>query len=147
MSILYRRPIGDAKKSSGRPKRGSLGEKPQRTDRIMYFATRSASFLVLALTRLWTLNPRLVHASLGHQEVEVRVKIDPVPKCLNDRNNSGHMLAPGYNPEITGQGPEGQATELPEELALVLKEDPKHHGDGEDEEAVLLVEAALVFGQ
>jgi hypothetical protein len=26
---------------------------------------------------------RLVHSTLGHQEMEVRMKIDPVPECLN----------------------------------------------------------------
>jgi hypothetical protein len=39
------------------------------------------------------------------------MEIDPVPKCLNGRDDSGHQLAPGYNLELTGQGPEGQAAE------------------------------------
>jgi hypothetical protein len=46
---------------------------------------------------------RLVHPVLGHQEMEVGVKIHPVPKCLSGRNNSGHKVAPGHDFEITGQ--------------------------------------------
>jgi hypothetical protein len=32
--------------------------------------------------------------------MEVRVKIDPVSKGLDGRNNSGHKLAPGYKLEV-----------------------------------------------
>jgi hypothetical protein len=38
---------------------------------------------------------RLVYSTLGQQEVEMGMKIDPVPKCLNGRNDSGSKLAPG----------------------------------------------------
>jgi hypothetical protein len=69
---------------------------------------------------------RLVHSALSHQEVEVRVKIDLVPKCLNGRDDPGHKLASGYNLAIAGQRPEGQAAERPEEPAVVLEEDPQH---------------------
>jgi len=44
----------------------------------MYFPTLSASCLVLARTRLWTLkmeDARPVHSALGHQEMEMGVKI------------------------------------------------------------------------
>jgi hypothetical protein len=37
----------------------------------------------------------LVHSTLGHQEMEMGVKIDPVSKGLNGRDNPGHQLAPG----------------------------------------------------
>jgi hypothetical protein len=72
---------------------------------------------------------RLIHSALGHQEVQVRMTIDPVPKCLDGRDDSGSKLAPGYKREITGQGPEGQATELPEELAVVLESSLRALGD------------------
>jgi len=54
------------------------------------------------------------------------VKIDPVPKCLNGRDDSGRKLAPGYNLEVTGQGPEGQTAEPPEEPAVIFEEDAEH---------------------
>jgi len=38
---------------------------------------------------------RLIRSALRHQEMEVRVDIYPVPKCLNGRNHSGHELAAG----------------------------------------------------
>jgi len=44
----------------------------------MYFPTLSASCLVLARTRLWTLkmeDAHLIHSALGHQEMQVGVKI------------------------------------------------------------------------
>ena len=64
------------------------------------------------------------------------MKIDPVPKCLDDGDDARRKRAPGHNFEITGQGPEGQAAKIPQEPALVLEEDPKHPGDGEDHLAV-----------
>ena len=68
----------------------------------------------------------LVHAALGHQEMEVYVKVDPVPEGLDSRGDPGRKRAPGRNLEITGQGPEGAAAEIAEEPALVLEEDPQH---------------------
>jgi len=38
---------------------------------------------------------RLVHPAFGHQKMEVRVGIDPVPEGLNGRDDSGHQLAAG----------------------------------------------------
>ena len=46
---------------------------------------------------------RLVRAALGHQEMEVGVEIDPVPKCLDGRNDSRRKLAPGHHLEIMSQ--------------------------------------------
>ena len=71
--------------------------------------------------------------TLGHQEMEVEVKINPVPKCLNGRDDSRHKLAPGCHLEITGQGPEGAATKISQEPAIVLEEYPQHLGDDKDD--------------
>jgi len=38
---------------------------------------------------------RLIHSSLGHQEMKVGVKVNPVAKCLDGGNHSGHQLAVG----------------------------------------------------
>jgi hypothetical protein len=42
------------------------------------------------------------------------------------------VSAPSHNLEITGQGPEGAAAKIPQELALELEENPQHLGDRED---------------
>jgi len=47
--------------------------------------------------------PSLVHPSLSHQEMEVRVEIDPLPKGLNGRDDPGHNVSPGHESEITSQ--------------------------------------------
>ena len=52
------------------------------------------------------------------------VKINPVPECLDGRHDAGRKRAPGQAFEVSGQGPEGAAAEIPEELTLVLEEDP-----------------------
>jgi hypothetical protein len=39
---------------------------------------------------------RLIYSVLGHQEMQTGVKIDPVAKCLDGRDNSGHQLSPGH---------------------------------------------------
>jgi hypothetical protein len=65
--------------------------------------------------------------------VEVRVKIDPVPKGLDGRDDAGRKRAPGQDLEVTDQGPEGAAAKIPQEPALELEEDPQHLGDGEDD--------------
>ena len=64
--------------------------------------------------------------------LEVRVKIEPVPKCLNGRDDSGPKLAPGYNLEVTGQGPEGRAAKITQEAPLVFEEGSEHLGDHKD---------------
>src|SRR4030042_2763087 len=73
---------------------------------------------------------RLVHPAFGHQKMEVRVGIDPVPEGLNGRDDSGHQLAPRDNLAITSQGAESRAAELPQPPPVVLAEDPQHPGDG-----------------
>jgi len=59
-------------------------------------------------------------SALGHQKMEVRVRIDPVPKGLDHGNDARRKRAPGHNFEVKGQGPEGQTAEIREELAVVL---------------------------
>jgi len=86
----------------------------------------------------------LVHSALGHQEMEVGVKIHPVPKCLNGRNDSGHQLAAGQGREIPGQAPEVRAAKITQEAPLVLEEGPEHPGDGEDDLAVRDIEEKLL---
>jgi hypothetical protein len=39
---------------------------------------------------------------LGHQEMEVRMKINPVAKGLDGGNDSGSRLAPGYKRKMDG---------------------------------------------
>ena len=79
---------------------------------------------------------RLVHAALGHQEMEVGVEVYPVPEGLDGRDDTGRKRAPGQAFEVTGQGPEGAAAEVPQKPARELKEDPQHLGDGEDDLAM-----------
>jgi hypothetical protein len=62
----------------------------------------------------------LVRSSLGHQEMEMGVKIYPVPVGLNGRDDSGHQLALGHGFEIAGQGPESAAAN-PARLTNPLK--------------------------
>ena len=62
----------------------------------------------------------------------MRVEIDPVAECLNGRDNPGHKLAPGDYLEVTGHRPEGAATKIPQEPAVVLEEDTEHLGDDKD---------------
>ena len=57
----------------------STSRSRDRSGRIMYFPTRSASLIVLARTRLWTLNPvcrqERIRSALGHQEMQMGVGI------------------------------------------------------------------------
>ena len=50
---------------------------------------------------------RLVHSALGHQEMEVGVKIDPIAECLNSCDDSGHNVSFSHDFEIPRQGAEG----------------------------------------
>ena len=64
---------------------------------------------------------RLVQAALGHQKMEVHMKIDPVPKGLDGGDDPGRKRAPGHNLEVTAQGPEGAAAEIAEETPLTIR--------------------------
>ncbi len=59
-------------------------------------------------------DPGLVHSALGHQEMEMRVEVDPVAKGLDGGNDPGCECTPGYDLKITGQRAEGAATKLPQ---------------------------------
>jgi hypothetical protein len=50
--------------------------------------------------------------------MEARVKINLVPKGLDDRDDTGRKRAPGHNFEVTGQGAEGAAAKMPQEPLL-----------------------------
>jgi len=59
----------------------------------------------------------------------VHVKIDPVPKGLDNGDDPGRKHAPGHSLEVTAQGPEGAAAEiaepvLPLETVLMLSQEP-----------------------
>jgi len=74
----------------------------------------------------------VIHSALGHQEMEVRVKVDPIPKGLDRGDDARHGILLCHSPEVDGQGVDGTATEVAEEIALILEEDAEHLGDGED---------------
>jgi len=53
----------------------------------------------------------LIHSALGHQEMQVRVKIYPGSEGLNGRDDPGHKLTSCDNLKITGQGAKSAAAE------------------------------------
>ena len=67
---------------------------------------------------------RLVHSTLGHQEMQMRMQIDPVAECLNGGDNPGLKLSPCDSREITNKGAESAEAEGAQELPVVLEEDP-----------------------
>jgi len=79
---------------------------------------------------------RLVHSALGHQEMEVGMKINPVAKCLNSRDDTGLEIVSRYGPEIEKNRSDSTAAKFPEKLALEFEEYPKHLRDREDDLAV-----------
>jgi len=79
---------------------------------------------------------RLVRPALGHQVMEMGVEINPVPKGLDSRDDAGRKRALSQEFEVSGQGPEGTAAEVPQQPALELEEDSQHLGDGEDDLAM-----------
>jgi len=64
------------------------------------------------------------------------MKIDAVSEGLDGRDDAGRKRAPGHNLEVSSQCPEGQAAKIPQELTLVLEEDPQRLGYGEDDLAM-----------
>jgi hypothetical protein len=58
---------------------------------------------------------RFVGPAFGHQKMEVHVEIDPVPEGLDGGDDPGRKRAPGHSLEVTAQGPEGAAAEVPQE--------------------------------
>jgi hypothetical protein len=79
---------------------------------------------------------RCVHPPFGHQEVEVRVEIDPVPKSLDGGDGARDELFPRHGLEILRQGVDRRAAKIAQEPTLVLEEYSQHLGDGEDDLAV-----------
>ena len=71
---------------------------------------------------------RLVHPAFGHQKMEVRVGIDPVPEGLNGLDDPKRQLAPRDYLRIARQGAEGAAAKIAQEPALGLEEYPKTCG-------------------
>ena len=51
------------------------------------------------------------------------VRIHPVAKCLNGRNNPGPELSPRDNGEIAGPGAKDAATGFPQQRAVMLEDD------------------------
>ena len=49
------------------------------------------------------------------------MKIDPGAEGLDGGDDPGRKRAPGHNLEVTAQGPEGRAAELPEETLSISK--------------------------
>ena len=80
--------------------------------------------------------PSLVHSALGHQQMEVRVEVDPVAKCLDGSNHSGHNVSACHEFEITDEGAESRVAEGAQQPTVILEEYPQHFGDGEDDLAV-----------
>jgi len=70
-------------------------------------------------------DPGLVHAALGHQEMEMRMGVDPVAKGLDGGNHSRYEIAPADRLKIGCQGLEGQAAELPQEPEVILEKYPQ----------------------
>lgn len=79
---------------------------------------------------------RLVYSALGHQDMEVRVEIDPVAEGLDGSNDSGPKLAARDRLKIARQGAKSRAAELPQKLPVVLEEEPQHLRDDKDNLAV-----------
>ena len=48
------------------------------------------------------------------RSMDMRMKINPIPKGLDDRDDAGRKRAFSQEFEVSGQGPEGQATEIAE---------------------------------
>ena len=68
---------------------------------------------------------RCVHAALGRQEMDMGMNINPIPEGLDGRDDAGRKRTPGHNLEISGQGPKGQAAEIPQQLTLVDGQNPR----------------------
>jgi len=56
-------------------------------------------------------HPGLVHSSLGHQEMEMGVEIDPGSEGLDGGDDSGHQLTSRDSCEIADEGAESREAE------------------------------------
>jgi len=66
---------------------------------------------------------RLVHSSLRHEEMQMRVKIDAVSECLDDRDNTGLKCFPRRGLKIKEKRSNGTAAELSLTLPLTSPSD------------------------
>jgi hypothetical protein len=62
----------------------------------------------------------VIHSALGHQEMEARVKVDPIPKGLDRGYDARRDIFLCHSPEVDGQGVDGTATEVAEEIGISL---------------------------
>jgi hypothetical protein len=64
--------------------------------------------------------PALIHSALGHQEMEARVKVNPIRKGLDRGDDARRDIFLCHSPEVNGQGVDGTATEVAEEIGIFL---------------------------
>jgi hypothetical protein len=74
---------------------------------------RWASALVLARTRLWTLNPVWRQERIRHQEMEVRVEVDLLPEGLDGDDDPEDEPLAGQGFEVGHEGFNGRPAEYP----------------------------------
>ncbi len=64
----------------------------------------------------------LVYPALGHQKMEMRVKIDGVSECLDDGEKAGFERRVRYGLKIEEKRPLSPAAKIAQELALKLED-------------------------
>ncbi len=75
-----------------------------------------------------------------HQEMEMWVRVGPVPERLDRGDHPGHDLLPCQGRKADRDGPGRRPAELSEELTPELEEDPQRLGDRQHHLAVRDVE-------
>jgi len=58
-----------------------------------------------------------VDTALGHQEMQVRVEVDPLPEGLDGDNDAGDDGLTRQSFKIEPEGPDSRPAELPEKLS------------------------------
>jgi hypothetical protein len=87
-----------------------------------------------------TEGPRPAHSPLGHQQMQVRVEVDPVAEGLDGDDDAGDERLARQRLKIDREGLDRRPAELPQEPAPVLEEDPQRLGDRQHHLAVRHVE-------
>ncbi len=77
-----------------------------------------------------------IHPSLGHQKMQMRMKIDAIAERLDGGDNPGLKRRPRHGLKIKEKRPLGTAAKIPQEPAFELEENPEHLGNREDHLAV-----------
>jgi len=77
-----------------------------------------------------------IHPALGHQKMQVRMKIDPVPEGLDYGDNAGLKCFARCSLKIYEKCPDRAAAKIAQEPAFELEKYPEHLGDREDHLAV-----------